>query len=221
MKKRTYLYQEELDRLMDYLRVTKYYDYYFIIYNMTHLEKSYNELKKLSYNKLVFPSDIPVPTKNPFGLSIRGINKQLKIIQTRVGIREVVISTKLFSKKFFVGGIVCYGKLIENKNNYEHGEYGHIYMLKHCHRNPEVSKMLTDKKIGISIDYEKRVKGITLGPVGVEVIKTWKIPTRVMKKMERQIHKTFIDCNIVGEWFDDPNDILMERVDNLLMGIYV
>jgi hypothetical protein len=221
MSKRTYLYQEELDRLMNYLKGSEknWLNYYFIIYNMVTFSKPFNEMKKVPFKDMVFPKDIPVPTHNPFDITLRSLNKQIKIASARVGIRDVNITTKLFSKKFLVGGIVCYGVLKESKNNYSRKEYGCIYCLKHSHRNPEISKLFTDKKIGRSIDYDKRVKTITLGPVGVELIKKWEIPTSKLNKVEKTLHSEFRERNIIGEWFDDPNNELCDKVEQIIMNI--
>jgi hypothetical protein len=92
-----------------------------------------------------------------------------------------------------------------------------VYIVKHSHRNPEISKLLTDKKIGISYDYTKRVNSLTLGTIGVEVVKSWKMSRHMTQILEKILHKELIKYNLIGEWFSDDDGELVNKVEKLVM----
>lgn len=217
MENRTYITQQELDRFLNYLKLSKLWNYYLIIYNLVMSQQPYIEFKKKEVKELLIPEDIPIPKDNPFKLTIRGVNKTLKEYQTRCGIRGVTFSTKLFSRRFIIKGEIFYGILEKQKISYKKGEEGYVYIAKHNHRDPEVSKLLTDKKVGISYDYIKRMESLTLGTVGIEVLKAWKMNKDIIKFMESKIHSKLKERKLIGEWFSDENNDLVELVDNMVM----
>lgn len=216
MKKRTYISQSELDRFLNYLKVSGKWNYYIIIHNLVIQQIPYVKLRKLPMSKLLIPEDCPIPTENPCSLIIRTINKQLKIYQAKCGIRDANFTTKLFSRRFTVKGEIFYGVLEENKITYKNESEGYVYIIKHSHRNPEISKLLTDKKIGISHDYLKRIGSLTLGTVGVEIIKVWKVSSSIIRFIENMLHTTFRERNLVGEWFSDEDDKLVGMVEEMI-----
>jgi hypothetical protein len=213
MTKRTYITQDELDRILSYLKLNKIWNYYLIIHNLVLSGKSYKDLKLTDLN---IPSGIPIPETNPFSISIRAVNKQLKNYQSKIGLRDVNLTTKIFSRKFTVRGEIFYGMINKQKISYIKGDESYIYILKHKHRNPEISKMFTDKKIGISHDYIKRIENLTLGTIGYEVLRTWKTSSKLVKFLEKNIHYELSDLKLVGEWFSDENNILIERVEKII-----
>jgi|688.fasta_scaffold302069_1 hypothetical protein len=214
MGKRTYISQDELDRILAYLKLNEIWNYYLIIYNLVISQKSYLELKG---SDLIIPEGIPVPKKNPLDFTIRAVNKQLKIYNGKVGIWDVVLTTKTFSRRFTVKGEIFYGVLEKHKNSYNKNDEGYVYIVKHSHRNPEISKLLTDKKIGISYDYTKRVNSLTLGTIGVEVVKSWKMSRHMTQILEKILHKELIKYNLIGEWFSDDDGELVNKVEKLVM----
>jgi hypothetical protein len=214
MEKKTYLTQEELDKFLTYLKKIKKWKYYLIVYNLVLLKKTYKEMKKMD---IIIPEGIPDPNCNPFLMNIRSVNKALKIFQAQCGIRDIPFTTKLFSRRFLMDGKIYYGTFKEKKLSYSKEEYGFIYIVKHTHRNPEVSKLLTDKKIGISFDYRKRIQQLTLGTVGIEVVKMWKSNNSLIMKLEKDIHSKLKERNLIGEWFSDEDDQLVGIVSNIIL----
>lgn len=95
-----------------------------------------------------------------------------------------------------VSGKIFYGILNTDKNSYKKTEEGYVYIVKHSHRNPEISKRLTDKKVGISFDYTRRINGLTLGTIGIEVIRAWKMSSHMARFMEKTIHNELKECQI-------------------------
>jgi hypothetical protein len=172
------------------------------------------ELKKGKLSEILVPNGIPKPTTNPFLIDICGVNFQLKLHQTFCGIRDVVkFSTRLFRAKFMMNGKVYYGSVKKKRTSLREFEEYYIYLLKHCHRNPEISKLLTDKKIGITNNVKKRIKLLTLGPVEIEVVKLWKTTHSKAVLMEKKIHSKLSDRRLVGEWFSDEENNLINILD--------
>lgn len=217
MENRTYITQEELDRFLNYLKLSKLWNYYLIVYNLVMSQRPYVEFKKMGVKELLIPQDIPIPNSNPFNLTIRGVNKMLKEYQFKSGIEGVIFSTKLFSRRFTLKGEIFYGILEKQKISYSKGKEGYVYVAKHNHRNPEVSKLLTDKKVGISYDYMKRMEGLTLGTVGIEVLRAWKMDKDMIKFMESKIHSKLKERKLIGEWFSDEDNNLVEMVENIVL----
>lgn len=214
MEKRTYINQSELERILSYLKVNKMWNYYLMIYNLVLTEKPFIKLKDY---KITVPEGIPIPDKNPFNMTIRGVNKQLKTIQYKVGLGDVNLTTKIFSRRFTVKGEIFYGILDKHKISYDKNEDGYVYIVKHSHRNPEISKMLTDKKIGISYDYTKRINSLTLGTIGVEVIRAWKMSKHMTQYLEKVLHNEFNEYKLVGEWFSDYDNTLVDKVEKIVL----
>jgi hypothetical protein len=214
MEKRTYISQEELDKFLDFLKSKEIWNYYLIVYNLAYSNKTYKELNKVDISEILVPNGIPKPTINPFSINICGVNHQLKIYQTFCGIRDVVrFSTRLFRSKFIMDGKVYYGSIKKKRTSLREFDEYYIYLLKHCHRNPEISKLLTDKKIGITNNVEKRIKLLTLGPVEIEVVKLWKTTHSKAVLTEKKIHSKLSDRRLVGEWFSDEENNLINILD--------
>lgn len=217
MKKRTYISQEELNIFLNFLKEKQIWNYYLIVYNLVHLNKTYIELKNSEISDLIIPDGIPIPNENPFKIGVSGVSQRLKVHQTLCGIRDVNFSTRLFNKKFTMNGKVYYGVLKEKKTKNRKIDEGYIYILKHTHRDPNISKLLSDKKIGITYDIEKRTKLLTLGTIGIEVIKVWKIEYTKCRILEKKIHNHLKKQNIIGEWFSDENDDVIKIIEKIIL----
>lgn len=217
MKKETYISQERVDLFLSYLKKKNLWNYYIIVYNLIHSKKTYVELQKGKFEDLIIPNDIPTPPKNPFLLNITGVNTQLKVYQFDCGIRDVNFSTRLFKTKFTFGGKIFYGKLPpQEKNKNRDIDNCYIYVFKYVHRNPDICKLLTDKKIGITYDVNKRTKQLTLGTVSIQIIKLWKASSKTIKFLEKEIHSVLRERNLIGEWFSDDDDTLINLVENII-----
>lgn len=216
MENKTYVSQEKVDLFLSFLKSKELWNYYLIVYNLIHSQKTYVELQKGNLDNIIVPEEIPLPNKNPFTIKINGVNTQLKIYQTQCGIRGVNFSTKLFKKKFSMGGEIYYGSIPQKSNKNRVLDEGYVYIFKHIHRNPEVCKLLTDKKIGITYDIDKRSKQLTLGTVGIEVVRLWKSSSDTVQFFEKEIHSRLRDRNLIGEWFSDEDDSLVGIVENII-----
>ena len=179
--------------------------------------KSYISFKRDGIKGVIIPEGIPIPNENPFNLLIRTVNKQLKIYQAKCGIRGVNFTTKIFQKRFSLRGEIFYGTYEKSKNKYkkEDGE-GYLYIVRHTHRDNKINELFKDKKVGVSYDYIKRVEQLTLGTVGIEILKIWKMNKSVVNLAEKEIHKLLKERRLVGEWFSDEDGKLLEIVDEFI-----
>jgi hypothetical protein len=216
MEKLKYLNQGHVDKILKYFIDTENWTYYYIVYNMVHTGLSFSELKKNKGNLLI-PNGVPNPPKNPFDLQIRTVNKQLKIYFAFAGMFDVSPSTFSFIHKMTVNGEIYYGmsprsNVFSKKENKSKEGRGFIYFIKHRHLNPEISKLLTDKKIGVSKNVKGRMNSLTLGPIDLEVLKVWEMDLEHAYKLEKKIHKVFREKHLVGEWFKDSDDKLIDEL---------
>ena len=213
---RSYITEDEVKKFLNYLKIKNKYNYYIIIYNLVYGNKSYKELQSCQVEDLLIPDEIPIPEKNPFLINITGVNTNLKTHQALCGIRGVNFSTRLFKQKFIMDGKLYCGSLKKSKNKNVIYKEGYLYIMKNTHINPKICKILKDKKIGITTDLNRRLKSLTLGPVGVDVIKLWKTNYSNVKLMEKKIHSVLNERNTIGEWFSDENEDLIKIVENIL-----
>jgi hypothetical protein len=216
MNDKTYVSQEKVDLFLSFLKSKELWGYYLIVYNLIHSQKTYVELQKGGLDNIIIPEGIPIPNKNPFLINICGVNTQLKIYQKQCGIMGVNFSTRLFKRKFSMGGEIFYGAVPQERNKNRKIDEGYVYIIKHVHRNPEVCKLLTDKKIGITYDIDKRSKQLTLGTVGVEIVKLWKSSSDIVQFFEKEIHSRLRDRNLIGEWFSDEDNSLIGIVEGII-----
>lgn len=80
-------------------------------------------------------------------------------------------------------------------------------MTKHCVYLLEASGLY---KIGISKDAHARLKQIqSMCPCRIRLLAMWKLPVRKdIVELERELHRTFADCRVHGEWFDIQADMM-------------
>jgi hypothetical protein len=216
MDNKSYISQEDLDKFLLYLKLKKKWNYYLIIYNLAYSDKTYVELQRGDVSELLIPEDIPYPIKNPFLINICGVNTHLKIHQNFCGIVGPRFSTRLFRQKFTMDGNVYYGRIKKGRIPLMGIDKCYIYVLKHSHRNLTISNLLSDKKVGISTNVNKRTKLLTLGPVGIEIVKLWETTNHKAKKLEKKIHKKLKYRNLTGEWFSDESGDLIQIVENII-----
>ena len=219
MEKQKYLNQGHVDKILNYLKKTENWTYYYMIYNMVHTGLSFSQLKK-KRGDLLIPKGIPNPPKNPFTLHLRTVNKQLKIYFVYAGILDVSPSTFSFINKMTLDGQIFYGmsprsKTQENKRVKKDG-MGFIYLTKHRHINPIINNLLTDKKIGVSKNVKVRMNSLTLGPIDLEVLKVWELDLSYAYKLEKKIHKILHKRHLVGEWFEDSDNTLINELLSIM-----
>lgn len=232
-QKRTYITKEELNKVLTYLKDNKLYEYYLIVLCLSELSIKFNYLKDLTWDKtnILFSNKQDVLNelqtirgKNNddkiIKMTIRGFNKTIKKHQIKMGMNHIIdFSTKLFNTKIIIDSKEVYGYieykgsskiLKERKDNY-------IYVLKHNHRNNTINNLLTDKKIGITNNPYNRKSTLTLGPVGIECLKLWKVDVCFIGKIEKLLHKKFEKRNVIGEWFEDENNSLITEIEKEIM----
>jgi|LakMenEpi03Aug12_release.lakeMendotaPanAssembly.Ray.scaffolds.fasta_scaffold340809_1 hypothetical protein len=216
MENKTYVSQVEVNKFLEFFKEKKIWNYYLIVYNLIHSEKPYKALKKSKLEDILVPEGIPHPTENPFSIDISGVSARLKIHQESAGIKGVNFSTRIFKKKFLMNGELYYGSLNQKRTKQIIQDEMYVYVLKHVHINSEISKILKDKKIGITSDIEKRMQQLTLGTVGVEIIKMWRTTSQMAKRLEKQLHIHFKERNLIGEWFSDEDESLVDSITKFI-----
>lgn len=235
--KKTYITKNELKSLLDTLKSHKKYDFYIIIKCLTELNIGFKELEKMTwdklaivlsdrkdlYNELIELRDMSnikrrtIKENYILQFSNQHFNRKIKLYQRYAGIpRTVSVSSKLFSSKIYLESGEAYGFIeyirknkltdIKPKNNF-------LYVVRHKHRDNRIDTLLTDKKIGITHDLNHRTKGLTLGPVQIECLKIWKVDFCFIHKVEKLLHKKFNDRKIIGEWFEDVDNDILEKIE--------
>ena len=219
MEKLKHLNQGHVDKILNYLKKTENWTYYYMIYNMVHTGLSFSQLKK-KRGDLLIPKGIPEPPKNPFSLHIRTVNKQLKIYFVYAGIHDVLPSTFSFINKVTIDRQVFYGvsstAILQERTRVDREGMGFIYLVRHKHNNPIINNLLTDKKIGVSKNIESRMNGLTLGTIGLEVLKVWKLKLSQAYKLEKKIHRILHKRHLVGEWFEDSDNTLINELLSIM-----
>tara|TARA_Y100000593_G_scaffold67698_1_gene124463 strand:+ start:177 stop:878 length:702 start_codon:yes stop_codon:yes gene_type:complete len=76
---------------------------------------------------------------------------------------------------------------------------------------------INDKKIGItsSLDIREFQLSQTKSPIIFKIIKSWEFEDKV-KEVEKILHERFKDYRIIGEWFDDKENNLLDEIYNFL-----
>jgi hypothetical protein len=219
MEKLKYVNQGHLDKILKYLEETENWTYYYMIYNMVHTGLSFSQLKKKK-GDLLIPKGIPEPPKNPFSLHIRTVNKQLKVYFVFAGIHDVLPSTFSFINKMTLDGQIFYGMSprsnTQQPTRVKKEGIGFIYLVRHIHNNPIINNLLTDKKIGVSINVKGRMNSLTLGTIGLEVLKVWELDLSYAYKLEKKIHKILHKRHLVGEWFEDSDNTLINELLSIM-----
>lgn len=243
MNRRTYITRGELNKLLNYLKDNKLYRHYVIILCLTELSIKYKNLEQLTWDKayLMFSDrphiveelkeirDYMVNTHRSVSghnrdkivqMTLRGFNRVMKEHQRYIGLRHISdFSSKLFNTKIIVESEEVFGYIehkraknivVEKRDNY-------IYVLRHTHRDERINILLTDKKIGITNNPYNRKLSLTIGPVDVECLKLWKVEVSFVGRVEKLLHKKFKDRNVVGEWFEDNDNLLITEIEKEIM----
>lgn len=72
-------------------------------------------------------------------------------------------------------------------------------------------------KIGISVDVERRVKGLMFGGgIQIELLKTWK--SSYASTFEECFHARYVDYHHLGEWFNIPFNPITDMDELLVQG---
>lgn len=240
MDRRTYITKDELNKVLKYLKDNELYRHYVITLCLCELTIKFKDLETLTWDRLyLILADrtelitefkslrelMLVTYKSTSGhdrskvvqMTLRGYNRSMKEHQRYMGLRHIAeFSTKLFNTKMTMDSGEAYGYIeyrrsknidLDRKDNY-------IYVLKHTHRDEMISNQLTDKKIGITNNPRNRKMSLTLGPVGIECIKLWKVDVSFVGRIEKLLHTKFTYRKIIGEWFTDKDDDLIELIEN-------
>ena len=95
-------------------------------------------------------------------------------------------------------------------------EYIYIGQYFHYHGKDLQEMGLTEKKIGKTINLDKREIQLnrTKGTIGYTYVAAWEVND--MDSVELALHTAFDDNRLSGEWFDDVNDDLVERVHKMI-----
>lgn len=240
MDKRTYITKEELNKVLKYLKDDEQYRHYVITLCLCELTLKFKDLETLTWDKLYlilanrteliteFKSIrelMLVKYKSISGhdrnkvvqMTLKGYNRSMKIHQGLMGLRHIApFSTKLFNTKMTMDSGESYGYIMyrRSKNIELDKKDNYVYVLKHTYRDETISNQLTDKKIGITNNPRNRKVSLTLGPIGIECIKLWKVDVSFVGRIEKLLHTKFAHRNIVGEWFKDSDNDLIGLIEN-------
>jgi hypothetical protein len=86
-----------------------------------------------------------------------------------------------------------------------------LYVSKYSH---EINGMGPIKKIGKTIDIVGRMKKLTIGPVKTVTVATYIGESTLIDKFERDLHNTFTEYRVEGEWFRDDDNIIVDFIDH-------
>lgn len=230
---KTYITKDELNRIFLTLQQKGWYEVYIVVRCLNELNIGFRELQKMTWDKLRIQlahrkdvlDDLLSTRDKCRGINndmvvqftLRHINDRLKECQRYAKIpRDIVLSTKIFSSKIYIDSGEVYGYIkYHKKNKLEENisKYQFLYVIKHKHRDERVNNLLTDKKIGITYNLNNRSKGLTLGPIDIECLKLYKVDVSFIHKIERILHKKFNDRNVIGEWFEDHKNDIVDKID--------
>jgi hypothetical protein len=92
----------------------------------------------------------------------------------------------------------------------------YIYIGQYYHKRGKPLNV-TEKKIGITTDINTREYNLnqTKGPIGYAMVVAWKV-NESYKEIERAIHALLDNVRSEGEWFEDDDETLIERVANYM-----
>ena len=92
---------------------------------------------------------------------------------------------------------------------------GYIYIGEYYHRHGKEIN-LSEKKIGLTINLDEREKSLnsTKYTIGYIISEAWKVDN--MNKVEKSIHSLLAHDRLSGEWFDDVDDTLKQRVEKFM-----
>ena len=95
-------------------------------------------------------------------------------------------------------------------------EYIYIGQYFHYHGKDLQDLGITEKKIGKTGDLKQREIQLnrTKGTIGYTYAAAWEVSD--MNIVETLLHTAFDDNRLSGEWFDDVNDDLIERVGKII-----
>ncbi len=86
-----------------------------------------------------------------------------------------------------------------------------LYVSKYSH---DINGMGSVKKIGKTIDIVGRMKKLTIGPVKTVTVATYIGESALIDKFEKDLHDTFSEFRVEGEWFRDDDNIIVDFIDH-------
>lgn len=86
-----------------------------------------------------------------------------------------------------------------------------LYVSKYSH---EINGFGPMKKIGKTKDIVGRMKKLTIGPVKTVAVATYIGESELIDKFEKDLHDTFKDYRVEGEWFRDDDNIIVDFIDH-------
>jgi hypothetical protein len=231
--KKTYITQEELNKLKDVLLVNKQFKVLIAIICLTELNMKFRDLERIKCDKLYLMLDannlkdvkeeiisLQNKLKNKSDMAIQiTLHHFNRLIKQYGHFGNILFTTKIFYNRLNLDGKIVYGYIEHNKAKKYTLEKvdNYIYIFKQTHRNEVVNNLLTDKKIGITNDVKYRKNSLTLGPVGIKCLALWKVEISFVGKLEKILQKTFLDRKIIGEWFTDEDNDLVDLVRKELL----
>lgn len=85
-----------------------------------------------------------------------------------------------------------------------------LYVSKYSH---EINGMGPIKKIGKTKDIVGRMKKLTIGPVKTVTVATYIGESGLIDRFEKDLHDTFNNYRVEGEWFKDDENLIVDFVD--------
>jgi hypothetical protein len=84
-----------------------------------------------------------------------------------------------------------------------------LYIAKYTH---EIDTVGPVKKIGKTKNIIGRMKSLTLGIVNVVPVIAYIGDAPIIDNFERDLHKTLEDYNVIGEWYKDEDNFIIEFI---------
>ncbi len=175
-----------------------------------------NNLKDVKEEIISLQNKLKIKSNMAIQITLHHFNR---LIKQYGHFGNILFTTKIFYNRLNLDGKIVYGYIEHNKaKKYALDKVDNfIYILRHTHRNEVVNNLLSDKKIGITNNIKSRKNSLTLGPVGIKCLALWKVEISFVGKLEKILQKTFIDRKIIGEWFTDKDNDLVDLVRKELL----
>lgn len=238
MDKRLYATINEVDIILEKLKERNLYKHYTILFCLSKLPVKYRALSRLTWEDLlkltvnntqlteelihiknVQISNSKSKTWKSYNkvvlITSQHFNRVLKEIQEELGYNHLSsINTRTFKNKIIIEGDKTLQYVNNNKEIYKSEKVNrYVYVLTHTHRNKNVQKYLTDKKIGKTDSPKERKKSLTLGPVEIKYLRLWEVQVDKVGVVEKFLQSKFKENHIIGEWYDDKDNKLLSIID--------
>ncbi len=238
MDKRVYATLDEVDVILKKLKKRNLYKHYTILFCLSRLPIKYRALSRLTWEDLlkltvndtqlteelvhiknVQISNSKSKTWKSYNkvvlITSQHFNRVLKEIQEEMGLNHLLsINTRTFKNKIIIEGDKTLQYVHNDKELYKSKKVNrYVYVLTHTHRNENAQKYLTDKKIGKTDNPKERKRSLTLGPVEIVYLRLWEVQVDKVEVVEKFLQSRFKENHIIGEWYEDPDNKLLSKVD--------